>query len=83
MDWSGDTDTTIARHLPRLRAERDRLLADPKLADLHHEAVIWHGARANSLRQDPNVEAFFQKITQLNLEDDERAALCLSLSMDS
>ena len=82
MDWSGDTDTTIARHLPRLRAERNRLLAEPKLADLHHKAVQWHSARAKALRQNPEIAEFFQKIMQLNLEDDERAALCLTLSME-
>ncbi|WP_425038497.1 glycosyltransferase family 2 protein [Primorskyibacter sp. S187A] len=43
------TDLSIHRMLPRLEAERAKLLALPKVAELHAEAVSRHRAKLDSL----------------------------------
>ncbi|MGB1034657.1 MAG: glycosyltransferase family 2 protein [Primorskyibacter sp.] len=83
MDWGGDVDFSFQRQIPRLRAERDRLLADPVLATQHQEAVAWHKSRITDLRAQPEFAALYDEITTLSLADDERAAWSIALSMDS
>lgn len=53
-------DTTIHRHLPRLREEVEKLLEDPVLRALHDRAVFWrqrHIRRALKLDQNREVMA--------------------------
>ncbi|WP_353472049.1 glycosyltransferase family 2 protein [Salipiger sp. H15] len=83
MDWSGARDLTIQRNLPRLRAEMDRLLADPELARLHAEGLAWHRAKAAELRADPEFGKLFREATALKLDPAERVAWALSLDMES
>lgn len=83
MDWSGARDLTIQRNLPRLRAEMDRLLADPELARLHAEGVAWHKAKAAELRADPEFGKLFREATALTLTPEERVAWALSLDVES
>jgi hypothetical protein len=54
MDWSHDEDRSALRHLPRMQAERARLMADPELTDLHTQAVNWHRARWPNCARSPN-----------------------------
>ena len=83
MDWSGARDVTIQRNLPRLRAEMDRLLADPELARLHAEGIAWHKTKAAELRTDPEFGKLFREATALSLTPEERVAWALTLDMES
>ncbi len=83
MDWSHETDRSALRHLPRMRAERARLLADARLAGLHAQAVDWHRARAAALRSDPDFADLYEAATTLRLTPLERAAWALALDMES
>ncbi len=83
MDWSHETDRSALRHLPRMQAERDRLLDDPALADLHRHAVDWHRTKAAELRATPEFADLFAAATALRLTPLERAAWALSLDMES
>jgi hypothetical protein len=83
MDWSHETDRSALRHLPRMQAERARLMADPALAALHARGVDWHRAKAASLRADPDFAELFKAATALKLTPLERAAWALALDMES
>ncbi|MEO0991579.1 MAG: class I SAM-dependent methyltransferase, partial [Pseudomonadota bacterium] len=49
----GEADTSIARHVPAVRAELERLRDDPVVDHLHQGAVAWHGKRLAELLEDP------------------------------
>ncbi|NDV99608.1 glycosyltransferase family 2 protein [Salipiger sp. PrR002] len=83
MDWSGARDLTIQRNLPRLRAEMDRLLADPELARLHRAGQAWHRAKATELRATPEFAELYDQALALRLTPAERVAWALSLDMES
>ncbi|SLN38637.1 hypothetical protein ROJ8625_01784 [Roseivivax jejudonensis] len=83
MDWSGNRDITIKRNLPRLRAEYDRLMADPELARLHAEGLAWHRAKADELHAMPEFEELYQQALALELTETERVAYALALDMES
>ncbi|MCE0504528.1 glycosyltransferase family 2 protein [Roseivivax sp. GX 12232] len=83
MDWSGARDITIQRNLPRLRAERERLLADPALARLHSEGLDWHRAKARELHAIPEFEELYQRALRLELTEMERVAYALALDLES
>ena len=46
-------DRSIQRYLPRLRAEMNRMLADPEIAALHQECVRLHLHRRDALLAQP------------------------------
>ncbi|MCR9126557.1 MAG: glycosyltransferase family 2 protein [Rhodobacteraceae bacterium] len=79
MDWNDTTDLSIQRNLPRMLAERDRLMADPQVARLHRDAVAWHVARAAALRARPDFAALLDRATALRLTAVERAAYATAL----
>ncbi|WP_188790725.1 glycosyltransferase family 2 protein [Salipiger pallidus] len=83
MDWSGARDITIKRNLPRVRAEYERLLADPELGRLHVAGFDWHRAKAAELRTIPEFAELFEQAQSLNLTATERAAYSLALDMES
>jgi hypothetical protein len=83
MDWSVHRDLTIQRNLPRLRAEMQRLLADPVLADWHQRACDWHRAKAEELRALPEFAALYDQALALKLTETERVAYALALDMES
>ena len=83
MDWCDHRDVTIQRNLPRLRAEYDRLLADPVLADLHQRGLTWHRAKAEELRADPEFRSLLDQALKVRLTDPERVAYALALDMES
>ncbi len=83
MDWSGARDITIKRNVPRLRAEYDRLLADPELARLHAAGCDWHRAKAAELHAMPEFEELYQQALRLDLTELERVAYALALDMES
>lgn len=83
MDWSHETDRSALRHLPRMEAERARLMADARLADLHLRAAEWHRTRAAALRATPEFAELYAQATALRLTPLERAAWALALDMES
>ena len=83
MDWSHETDRSALRHLPRMQAERDRLLADARLAAMHAKAADWHRARAAELRATPEFADLYAQAMSLRLTPLERAAWALALDMES
>ncbi len=83
MDWSDVPDVTIKRNVPRVRAEYDRLLADPELAALHRKGLEWHRAKADELHAMPEFEDLYRQALALKLTDTERVAYALALDMES
>jgi hypothetical protein len=83
MDWSDFKDITIKRNVPRLRAEYDRLMADPELAKWHQSGLDWHRAKAGELHRNPEYEDLFQQALSLRLTETERVAYALALDMES
>ncbi|MFW2587495.1 glycosyltransferase family 2 protein [Sagittula sp. SSi028] len=83
MDWSVHRDVTIKRNLPRLRAELDRLHADPVLSDWHQRAFNWHRAKADELHGMPEFEDLYQQALTLKLTETERVAYALSLDLEN
>lgn len=83
MDWSVHRDLTIQRNLPRLRAEMDRLLADPVLAEWHAKACDWHRAKAAELRGIPEFAELYDQALALKLTETERVAYALALDMET
>ncbi len=68
-------DTTIARYLPRLRAEMQRLMADEEVAALHAEAVTAHRATRDRLMADPAIAALADRLRSLPTESPAELAL--------
>ena len=74
---------TIKRNSPRLRAEYDRLMADPELAKWHRSGLDWHRAKADELHANPEFEDLYQQALGLRLTETERVAYALALDMES
>jgi len=83
MDWNDHRDITIKRNLPRVRAEYDRLLADPVLSEWHARGLAWHRAKAAELRQVPEFAELYDQAMALRLTETERAAYALALDMET
>lgn len=56
-DFNHQRDETILRHLPRVRAELDRLMADPLLARLHRKALMWRQDQIRTALSQPELRA--------------------------
>lgn len=61
-------DPSIQSRLPLLRAEYDRLLADPEIRAAHQGCVAAHRAKIAELRATPNYEAFYAELTGPRME---------------
>ena len=83
MDWSVHRDITIKRNIPRLRAERDRLLADADLARLHAEGFAWHKAKAAELHGIPEFRELYDEALRIRLTEAERVAYALALDLET
>lgn len=83
MDWSDQKDLTIKRNLPRMLAQRDALLSDPKLAELHRQAVNWHKRKAAELHKIPEFQALYDQVLKIRLTEMERVAYATSTDTDS
>ncbi|KNG92394.1 glycosyltransferase family 2 protein [Pseudaestuariivita atlantica] len=83
MDWSDYRDITIKRNIPRVRAEMDRLLADPELRRLHDEGVAWHRAKADELHAVPEFAELYEQALACKLTTTERVAYALALDLES
>ncbi|WP_375173454.1 glycosyltransferase family 2 protein [Pseudooceanicola sp.] len=83
MDWCDYTDVTIQRNLPRLRAEMDRLLADPELRRLHDTGFAWHQAKAAELHDKPEFQELYEQALKIRLNEAERVAYALAQDLES
>lgn len=83
MDWSDFRDVTIKRNIPRLQAEYDRLMQDPKLKKAHQDGLAWHKAKAQELHEKPEFAELYNQALAVKLDETERVAYALSLDMES
>ncbi len=67
MNNNAETDISIQRMLPVLRAEYDRLLADPEIAAAHEYSVARHRARIGELKKTEQYATFFNNLTSVRL----------------
>ncbi|MEM7631038.1 MAG: glycosyltransferase family 2 protein [Pseudomonadota bacterium] len=74
MNLNAVEDRTVHRIAPRVRAEKDRLLALPGVADAHRQAVAWHRAQIATLLQDPEYATLYRAITSPRQENLSRIA---------
>ncbi|NEX45356.1 glycosyltransferase family 2 protein [Pseudotabrizicola algicola] len=63
MNHNADRDTSIQRMIPALRAEYDRLLADPDIRAAHDHSVACHRAKIAELMQTENYRTFYGELT--------------------
>ena len=71
MNFNAETDRSIQRLLPALRAEYDRLLSDPAIHAAHASAVAAHRAKIQDLRTTPDALTFYNELTSPRMQ-----ALC-------
>ena len=83
MDFNKHKDITIQRNLDRTNAEIARLKSDDTLAGLHQKGLEWHYAKAKELHKNPEFEDMYKQALELDLNDIERVAWCLSNDMES
>ncbi len=63
MNFNSQTDTSIQRMIPAMRAEYDHLMADPAIAAAHAHAVACHRAKITELRAAETYGQFFAELT--------------------
>ncbi|WP_299965052.1 glycosyltransferase family 2 protein [uncultured Roseobacter sp.] len=68
MNNNREEDRSIARLNGAVRAEYDRLLADPQIAAAHAACVAAHHARIAALRARPEYAAFYAEITSHRMQ---------------
>jgi hypothetical protein len=68
MNHNAETERSIQRMIPALRAEYDRLMADGEVAAAHQAAVAAHRAKIAELRTQPEQEAFYAELTGARME---------------
>ncbi len=83
MDFNQHKDITIQRNLDRTNAEIARLKSDDTLVGIHQQGLKWHEAKAKELHKNPEFEELYQQALDLDLNDLERVAWCLSNDLES
>ena len=68
MNNNATEDRSIQRMIPALRAEMDRLLADPEIAEAHAFCVDKHRAKIDALKATENYAKFFGDLTGERME---------------
>ncbi len=68
MNHNAEEDLSIRRMIPALRAEVDRLMADPEIAAAHAHAVACHRDKIAELRATENYERFYGELTGDRME---------------
>ncbi len=68
-NYATQTDTRMAARLPLMETERAKLMADPDLARLHHDAVAWHRDKIAALKADPGYAALYHELTEIARPD--------------
>ncbi|MFS4580413.1 glycosyltransferase family 2 protein [Phaeobacter sp. C3_T13_0] len=68
-NYASETDTRMHNRLPLMHAELDTLMADPKLAALHVDAVQWHQAKIEDLKSQPEYATLYENLTDVARPD--------------
>ncbi len=68
MNMNAEEDLSILPRLPMLRAEMDRLLADPDIRAAHGASVAAHRQRIAELREVAEQAAFYAELTSARME---------------
>jgi len=68
MNHNAVEDRSIQRMIPRLRAEYDRLMADPEIRAAHDHSVACHRAKIAELRATENYENFYGELCSERFE---------------
>ncbi|MCC6008735.1 MAG: glycosyltransferase family 2 protein [Rhodobacteraceae bacterium] len=68
MNNNAEEDRSIQRMLPELRAEWDRLMADPEIAAQHQACVAAHRAKIVELKARPDQAVFYGELTSRRME---------------
>lgn len=68
MNNNSVEDTSIQRMIPALRAEYDRLMADPDIAAMHAHCVAAHRAKIDELRATANYARFYDELCSERME---------------
>jgi hypothetical protein len=68
MNHNAQQDASILARLPLLRAEWDRLMADPEIAAAHHACVAHHRTRIVQLRAQEAPARFYAELTGARME---------------
>jgi len=63
MNHNVDEDHSIKRMMPALKAEMDRLLADPEIAEMHAKCVAAHREKIDALKATENYAKFYKDLT--------------------
>lgn len=63
MSHNSDSDQSILRMVPALRAEYDRLMADPDIRAAHDHSVACHRAKIAELLETENYRTFYGELT--------------------
>ncbi len=66
------TDDSILRHMPAMHAIKDKMLADPKLKQLHDDACAWHRSKAAELKALPEWADFVDTLYDTPQKGDEK-----------
>ncbi len=68
MNHNFAEDRSIQRMIPALRAEFDRLMADPEIAAAHAHSVACHREKIAELRGTENYQRFYDELTGARME---------------
>ncbi|GAA6209333.1 hypothetical protein NBRC116601_26260 [Cognatishimia sp. WU-CL00825] len=68
MNHNVAKDHSIQRMLPALRAEMDRLLADPEIAAMHARCVAAHREKIDALKATENYAKFYKDLTSERMQ---------------
>jgi len=68
MNNNAMKERSIQRMIPAVRAELDKLMADPEIAAAHNHSVKMHSTKIKELKAGENYAAFYKELTSTRLE---------------
>ncbi|CAN0604925.1 unnamed protein product [Ectocarpus sp. 12 AP-2014] len=68
MNHNFEEETSILKLALRVAKEKAALLALPGVAEAHETAVHWHQKRITELKAQPEMQAFYERITSSRME---------------
>ena len=68
MNNNAEEERSIQRHLPRLEAEWNRLIADPEIAAVHADCVQRHREKIAALKATKTYSAFYNELTSARMQ---------------
>jgi hypothetical protein len=68
MNNNAVEERSIMRRIDMMKAEYDKLMSDPEIAEQHEKCVAAHRAKIDELRARPDQQQFFEQLTGPRLE---------------